>query len=163
MKRFLPAVILAATMGSAHAEDQPKSAEQAFGEVFCLVKDLPAAAGMEMIVTPSLADEIAAAWKKNEIIAKAHPDEKPPLGDGIPFQSYPDLTPRCEVGVITGEGVGAVVEIRHLFPDAPGANYSDRLVVGQGWRPGVFGIDDVLYGAEGDKGSLRKALAEAFE
>jgi hypothetical protein len=163
MKWFLPAVILAATMGSAHAEDQPKSAEQAFGEVFCLVKDMPHAAGPVMIVTPSLADAIDRAWEKNEIIAKAHPDEKPPLGDGIPLQSYPDLTPKCEVGKITGTGAGALIEIRHIFPDAPSADYSDRLVLGQGWRPGVYGIDDVRYGAEGDNGSLRKTLVEAFE
>jgi len=163
MRQVLAAAIFCATIGVAIADDEPKSAEQAFGEVFCFVKDMPPAAGPVMIVTPALADEIGKALDKNEVIAKAHPDEKPPLGDGIPFQSYQDLTPKCEVGKISGEGVGAVVEIKHIFPDTPSANYSDRLVLGPGWKPGFYGIDDVLYGADGDNGTLRKTLVEAFQ
>ena len=163
MRQLLAAAIFCGTMGAAIAQDEPKSAEQAFGEVFCLVKDFPPAAGPTMIVTPALADEIGKALARNDVIAKAHPDEKPPLGDGVPFQSYQDATPTCEVGKIAGEGIGAVVEIRHIFPDTPSANYSDRLVLGQGWQKDVYGIDDVLYGAVGGNGSLRKTLVEAFQ
>jgi hypothetical protein len=162
MKTVLAAVIFCASMGVAFAEDEPKSAEQAFGEVFCLVKDFPPQAGPAMLATPSLAEAIQQALDQNEVIAKAHPDEKPPLGDGVPFQGFQDATPKCEVGKIVGEGVGVVVEIRHIFPDAPSANYSDRLMLGQGWKAGFYGIDDVLYGADGDNGTLRKTLVEAF-
>ncbi|MCR5858845.1 hypothetical protein [Mesorhizobium sp. J428] len=56
-----------------------------------------------------------------------------------------------------------MVEIRHGFPDEPSANYSDRLVLGAGWNEGTLGIDDILYGAEGDHGTLRKTLVAAFE
>ena len=117
---------------------------------------------VEILATPSLSDAIQQALDRNDVIAKAHPDEKPPLGDGVPFQSFQDATPQCEVGTISGEGVGAVVEIRHIFPDTPSANYTDRLVLGQGWKPGFYGIDDVRYGADGDNGTLRKTLVEAF-
>lgn len=164
MKRSLlaAALISMATFG-ASAEDQPKSAAAAFGAAFCLMKDNPPGADLMVLVTPSLAEETQKALAKNDEIQKAHPDEKPPLGDGIPFQSFPDLSPKCEVGKVEGEGAGAVVEIRHGFPDTPRADYSDRIVLGKGWAKGTLGIDDVLYGEEGGGGSLRKTLAEAFE
>jgi hypothetical protein len=162
-RNLAAAALIAMTTCGASAQDQPRSAAAAFGDAFCLMKDNPTAAGPMVLATPSLAEAIRAAMAKNDEIAKAHPDEKPPLGDGIPFQSYPDVSPRCEVGTVAGEGAGAVVEIRHSFPDAPTADYADRIVLGEGRIEGTLGIDDVRYGAEGDGGSLRKMLVEAFE
>jgi len=157
------AALVSLTVFGASAQDQHKRPEAALGEAFCLMKDNPGAAGPLLLVTTALAAEIRAAMAKNAEIQKAHPDEKPPLGDGVPFQSYQDVSPRCEVGTVEGEGIGAVVEIRHGFPDEPSANYSDRLVLGAGWNDGTLGIDDVLYGADGDNGTLRKTLVAAFE
>ena len=162
-RSLLAAVLISMAASGASAEDRPKSAAAAFGATFCLMKDNPPGADLMVLVTPSLADEITKALAKNDEIQKAHPDEKPPLGDGIPFQSYPDVSPKCEVGKVEGEGAGAVVEIRHGFPEAPSADYSDRIVLGEGWTRGTVGIDDVLYGASGDNGTLRRTLAEAFE
>lgn len=162
-RSLLVAVLLSAVPFGASAQDQPKRAEVALGEAFCLMKDNLEAAGPLLLVTPALAAEIRAALAKNAEIQKAHPDEKPPLGDGVPFQSYQDVSPRCEVGTVEGEGAGAVVEIKHGFPDEPSANYSDRIVLGAGWNDGTLGIDEVLYGAEGDHGTLRKTLVAAFE
>ncbi len=163
LKRSLFVALWSLTAFGASAQDQPKRAESALGEAFCLMKDGPEAVGPLLLVTPALAAEIRAALAKNAEIQKAHPDEKPPLGDGVPFQSYQDVSPKCEVGTVEGEGIGAVVEIKHCFPDEPSANYSDRLVLGAGWNEGTLGIDDILYGAEGDHGTLRKTLVTAFE
>lgn len=164
MKRSLiAAAVISMTTLVASAEDQPRSAAAAFGAAFCQMKDNPSGADLMVLVTPSLADEIGKALAKNDEIQKAHPDEKPPLGDGIPFQSFPDVSPKCQVGTVEGEGTGAVVEIRHSFPETPRADYSDRIVLGEGWTKGTLGIDDVLYGEEGGGGSLRKTLAEASE
>jgi hypothetical protein len=160
---LLAAAVISMTSLVASAEDQPRSAAAAFGEAFCLMKDNPPGADLMVLVTRSLAEEIQKALAKNDEIQKAHPDEKPPLGDGVPFQSYPDLSPKCEVGMVEGEGAGAVVEIRHIFPETPRADYSDRIVLGEGWTKGALGIDDVLYGEEGGGGTLRKTLVEAFE
>lgn len=164
MKRSLlaAALITMATFG-ASAQDQSRSAAAAFGAAFCLMKDNPPGADLMVLVTPSLAAEIGKAMARNDEIQKAHPDEKPPLGDGIPFQSFPDVSPKCEVGKVAGEGAGAVVEIRHIFPQTPRADYSDRIVLGEGRTKGTLGIDDVLYGEEGGGGTLRKTLVEAFE
>lgn len=164
LKRSLLApLLISMTAFGASAEDQPRSAAAAFGAAFCLMKDNPPGPDLMVLATPSLAAEIGKALAKNDEIQKAHPDEKPPLGDGIPFQSYPDLSPKCEVGKVEGEGAGAVVEIRHGFPEAPSADYSDRIVLGHGWTRGTLGIDDVLYGEKGGGGTLRRTLAEAFE
>jgi hypothetical protein len=162
-RSLLAAALISMAIFGASAEDQPRSAAAAFGAAFCLMKDNPPGADLLVLVTPSLADEIGKALAKNDEIQKAHPDEKPPLGDGIPFQSFPDVSPKCQVGKVEGEGPGAVVEIRHGFPDTPRADYSDRIVLGEGWTKGTLGIDDVLYGEEGGGGTLRKTLVEAFE
>lgn len=162
-RSLLAALLISMTAFGASAEDQPRSAAAAFGAAFCLMKDNPPGADLMVLATPSLAAEIGKALAKNDEIQKAHPDEKPPLGDGIPFQSYPDVSPKCEVGKVEGEGAGAVVEIRHIFPEAPSADYSDRIVLGHGWTRGTLGIDDVLYGEKGGGGTLRRTLAEAFE
>lgn len=162
-RSLLAAAVISLTTFGASAQDQSRSAAAAFGAAFCLMKDNPPGADLLVLVTPSLADEIGKAMAKNDEIQKAHPDEKPPLGDGVPFQSYPDVSPKCEVGKVAGEGAGAVVEIRHGFPEAPSADYSDRIVLGEGWTKGTLGIDDVIYGEEGGGGTLRKTLVEAFE
>jgi len=162
-RSLLAAALISMAIFGASAEDQPRSAAAAFGAAFCLMKDNPPGADLLVLVTPSLADEIGKALAKNDEIQKAHPDEKPPLGDGIPFQSFPDVSPKCQVGKVEGEGTGAVVEIRHGFPDTPRADYADRIVLGEGWTKGTLGIDDVLYGEEGGGGTLRKTLVEAFE
>ncbi len=112
MKRSLfAAALVSLTVFGASAQDQPKRPEAALGEAFCLVKDNPEAAGPLLLVTTALAAEIRAAMAKNAEIQKAHPDEKPPLGDGVPFQSYQDVSPRCEVGTVEGEGIGAVEDV----------------------------------------------------
>ncbi|MDP3898153.1 MAG: hypothetical protein Q8Q62_15905 [Mesorhizobium sp.] len=148
--------LLAVTSARADAPTSPA----ALGLAFCAAKDSPDTL-ITTLVTPALAEAIRIAVERNDTIAKAEPDEKPPLGDGIPFQAYPDVSPQCEVGAISGEGPGAIVEIRHVFPDAPSAGWTDRLVVGVG-AGGALAIDDALYGPEGDDG-LRKLLASVGE
>ena len=98
------------------------------------------------------------------MIAKATPDEKPPFGDGIPYQAFPDVAPVCEVGKITEKSGRIELEIGYVFPETPNGIWTDALkLVPQGDR---LLIDDILFAnvanGEPDQG-LRKVLFEAFD
>jgi hypothetical protein len=108
--------------------------------------------GYSYLVTASLLELIDKAQAKNDEIQAATPDEKPPLGDGIPFQSYPDIAPSCTQGAF---GANSIVEVQYEFPETPDANWTDRLKLAT--ENGLVKIDDVLYGKEGVEG-LRKVL-----
>jgi hypothetical protein len=110
-------------------------------------------------LTPDLAAIIADAEAKNAKIQADAPDEKPPLGDGLPWRSWTDYADGCEVGAITEDASKTLVEIRYSFAAAPDANYTDQLVLvpattGSGWL-----LDDVKLM---DEMTLRSALAAAF-
>ena len=159
LRATLVAAFLALSLLPAKAAE-PESLE-ALGKAFCVAKDFAPEAAMKTLLTASLAAAVQRAVEVNARIAAAHPDDKPPLGDGVPFQRFPDRAPVCEVGRITGAGAGALIEIRHVFPGSADASWSDRLLVGPG-QTGGLGIDDVLYDATGDD-SLRKLLGEVVE
>ncbi len=115
----------------------------------------------EEILTADLIQEIATAKEKNAKIIDTAPDQKPPLGDGIPYQSYPDIAPDCEIGTVTNTGEEVKVEIKHIFPNEPKADWSDFLVLkhlNEQWK-----IDDVIYEKADSKESLRSALISLFE
>lgn len=108
--------------------------------------------GYRYLVTSSLLELIDKAQAKSDEIQAAAPDEKPPLGDGIPFQSYPDVAPVCKQGAFAE---GGIVAVEYAFPETPDANWTDRLkLVTEG---GLLKIDDLLYGKEGTD-HLRKVL-----
>jgi hypothetical protein len=122
--RFMIAPFVAAVFaGSALAAEDPR----ALGEAFCkarLAGDEPATL---KLLTPSLAKAIEEAKARNDVIAKATPDEKPPFGDGIPYQAFPDVPEGCDVGAI-GDKAGRVeIEVKYLFPKTPNADWTDRL------------------------------------
>jgi hypothetical protein len=107
---------------------------------------------------------IEEAKARNDVIAKATPDEKPPFGDGIPYQAFPDVAEGCEAGEISDESGRVEVEIDYLFPKTPKANWTDRLkLVADGDR---LLIDDILFAnvanGEPDQG-LRRVLFDAFD
>ncbi|HZY69077.1 MAG TPA: hypothetical protein VFE52_10835, partial [Devosia sp.] len=82
------------------------------GEIFCLSRLGSDDAAISGLLTPALAADIDAAGVANDAwIAANPPDEKPPLGDGIPWQSYPDYAPECSVGLVTLMRTDAKVEI----------------------------------------------------
>ena len=130
------------------------------GTAFCKNSQKNDDAGMKALLSPSLADFIHAAEVENDKIVNAAPDEKPPLGDGIPWQAYPDYAPICAVGNIIAISDDIThIDIHHRFTDTPDANWTDRLVLvrsSNGWA-----LDDVLYGHD-YKNGLRESITAGF-
>jgi hypothetical protein len=137
------------------AEDARK-----LGEIFCLLGKNGGEFGRMYLVTRSLGTAVGEAVKKNDEIAAAMPDEKPPLGDGVPFQSYQDDAPVCKPGKLTEADGKQVLEIGYEFTDTPTGNWTDRLVLAP--EDGRPRIDDVLFGTDNSGDGLRKALAGLF-
>jgi hypothetical protein len=154
--------LLAATLFSSgvFAADDPR----AVAEAFCKARLADNEAATLALLTPSLVHVIEEAKARNDVIAKATPDEKPPFGDGIPYQAFPDVAQGCEPGETSDKSGRVEIEIVYLFPETPKANWTDRLKLvteGDGLR-----IDDIVFAnvanGEPDQG-LRKVLFEAFD
>ena len=145
--------------GSAFADDP-----RAVAEAFCKARLAGDEAATLALLTPSLVNAIEEAKARSDVIAKATPDEKPPFGDGMPYQSFPDGAQGCEPGE-TSEKPGRVeVKIDYLFPGTPNAGWTDRLkLMAEDDR---LLVDDILFAnvanGEPDQG-LRRALFEAFD
>jgi hypothetical protein len=134
------------------------------GQIFCLSRIGNDEAVIAGILTADLAKTLAAAEKKNDDYASKHPDEKPPLGDGIPWQSTPDYADTCDIGLVTLSKADAKVEIKYGFTADPKSNYVDTLILKklpiEGTDVGYWRIDDVIFP---DGSDLRKSLAGAFD
>jgi len=158
MKRSGPILLAALAAGTAYAAGPQTPSD--FGTLFCEASLAGDMALIEGAQTPGLETIIADALARNAEIQAAAPDEKPPLGDGIPWRSWPDYADGCEIGTITESDGEAMVEIRYTFSGAPDATYADQLVLraaavaGQGWL-----LDDIAFI---EAMTLRKSLAEAF-
>jgi hypothetical protein len=157
---MMPFMAAALFSGAAIASDDPR----AIGEAFCTARLGNDEAATLALLTPSLKKAIEEAEARRDIIAKAAPDEKPPLGDGIPYQAFPDIPESCEVGDVAEKAARVEVQIRYSFADAPDAGWTDRLnLVTEGGR---LLIDDVTYAnvanGEPDYG-LRQVLFGAFD
>ncbi|WP_449395174.1 hypothetical protein [Devosia riboflavina] len=139
------------------AESTPES----FGATFCKASLEDDMSPVEAALTPDLAKIIAEAEAKNAKIQAAAPDEKPPLGDGLPWRSWTDYADGCEVGDITEDAGKTLVEIRYSFTTSPDANYADHLVLipattgNDSWQ-----LDDIKLI---DRMTLRSVLAGAFD
>jgi hypothetical protein len=154
-------VLLVAALfaGGAFAADDPRAVAAAF----CKARLADDEAATMALLTPSLVKVIEEAKARSDVIAKATPDEKPPFGDGIPYQSFPDVAEGCEAGEVSDK-TGIEIEVKYLFPKTPNADWTDRLkLVTEGDR---LLVDDILYAnvanGEPDQG-LRQALFEAFD
>lgn len=133
------------------------------GEIFCAGRTGNDMAPVNALLSDALTSAIADAEAQNAVIARARPDEKPPLGDGIPWQAYPHYADRCAPGEVTFMMDEATVPIAYSFAAYPDANFTDTLKlklidepapVGRIWR-----IDDIGYATDSD---LRTTLAAAF-
>lgn len=136
---------------------------QQVGEVFCIARLGNDMAPVEGLLTADLTAAIADAEAKNDAIQKAHPDEKPPLGDGIPWQDAPDYAAECKVAGVTLLQDEAAVAIAYGFPEYPDANFTDslklKLVDDASVGAKVWRIDNIAYARDGD---LRAVLVSAF-
>ena len=159
--KFRAALLTAAlSLGwtAANASDEDATA---MAQAFCALRTVDWGSARINLVSPSLAEAIEVAMQENDRIQAAAPDEKPPLGDGIPWQSYPDVADSCDVGQVSHEGEAALVEVKYGFSDNADAGWSDRLVLVSG-EGGVVLVDDVRYGPEGDSDTLRGVLVGVF-
>ena len=148
----------------APAQDGPiLLAPEAIGQIFCLGMLGNDMAPVRALVSPDLEAAIADAETRSNAWADAHPDEKPPLGDGIPWSIVPDYAAECTVGTVAMTDGQALVTIGYGFPEAPDAATSDSLALvsvpdamigASRWR-----IDNIVYADDYD---LRQALNLAF-
>lgn len=142
----------------AQEQDEPKQ----LGTLFCVLTQGGEQFAPQYLLTASLVAEIQAGLKKNDEWAAANPGDKPPLGDGIHFASYPDGAPICRVDAIADAADGKThVDIQYVVGATREANWTDRLVLKS--EGGLLHIDDVLYGTSKYDLGLRRALADAFQ
>lgn len=169
MRHLALAVMLLALPLPAFADDAADSgpitlSPQQVGDIFCIARLGNDMAPIEAIITPSLkkaiakADALDAAWEKK------NPGEKPPLGDGVPWQSTPDYAPKCVADNAVAKADTATVNINYSFPDDAAGNYTDVLQLKPVPDPemgdNVWRIDDVTFP---DKTTMRQNLIDAFK
>ena len=134
------------------------------GQIFCLSRVGNDEAVISGILSEELASAIDGAWAANEAWESANPGDKPPLGDGIPWQAWPDYAAECTVGLVTLMKTDAKVEIQYHFPDEPDADFTDLLLLKRVDKPdygtAFWRIDDVAFTTGG---SLKTSLSQAFE
>ena len=146
--------------GGAFAADDPS----AIVEAFCKARLAGDEAATLALLTPSLVKVIDEAKARKDVIAKATPGEKPPIGDGIPYQAFPDLAQDCEAGRVEEKPGRIEIEVNYRFSETPNADWTDRLKLvaeSDGLR-----IDDIMFAdvANGEPDQrLRRALFEAFD
>jgi hypothetical protein len=154
---------LAITATPASAQMRTLSPEDV-GGIFCISRLGNDMAPVQGLLTPGLAQAIADAEQKDAEWAALNPGEKPPLGDGIPWQSWQDYAPECTVGLADATQGEAFLDITYTFPDSPGLSLTDRLHLIEVDRPtystGVWRIDNVIYQ---DGGDLRSVLTAVFD
>jgi len=162
MHRFVAAAAFCLVATPSLAQMVTISPEQ-IGEIFCIARLGNDMAPVEGLLTAELTAAIAEAEAKNDAIQKAHPDEKPPLGDGIPWQAFPDYAAECKVGTVTLEADRASVDIAYGFPEYPDANFTDQLQLIRVAQPNLpeplWRIENLGYANGGD---LRSVLVSAF-
>src|SRR5690606_20531518 len=101
LMRHIPALAglaLAVTAALPAAAQMATISPAQIGEIFCIARLGNDMDPVEALLTPSLTGAIAEAERLDAEWAAANPGDKPPLGDGIPWQSAPDYASSCQVG-----------------------------------------------------------------
>ena len=133
------------------------------GQIFCLSRTGNDEGVIDGILSDGLKAAIADAETKNAAWETANPGDKPPLGDGIPWQAYPDYASECTVGLVTLMKTDARVEIKYGFPESPDAGFTDTLLLKKIDMPdygtGFWRIDNIAYATGSD---LKADLTAAF-
>jgi hypothetical protein len=161
----LPLAVFLAAPTPTVAQDGPVLlSPAAIGQIFCLARTGNDMAPVEGLLTESLALAIRTAEEKSAAIEAANPGEKPPLGDGIPWQTFPDYAPVCEMAIANTGGSTATVVLDYRFPDEPTADFTDVLILEPVEDPMIgaarWRIDNVAYAA--GAGDLRRTLDAMF-
>lgn len=137
---------------------------QQIGEVFCMSRLGNDDAILSGVLSAELRTLVAYSQARSDAIARAYADEKPPLGDGVPWASFPDAIDTCSLGSIATEGAAALVVIQYGFAADPGADFSDTLELAAEPHPydpqsAVWRISNVRYTVGS---TLVEALQAAF-
>jgi hypothetical protein len=167
MRSSVLAILLAAGIATAPAIADDTMATlkpEHIGQIFCFSRLGNDEAVLDGILTAELKTAIADARTKDEAYEKQYPGEKPPLGDGIPWQAWPDYAAECTVGLVTLMKTDAKVEINYTFPEDAAANFTDTLLLKRVDQPdygtGFWRIDNIAYSTGSE---LKAVLAGAFE
>ena len=166
MRRLVQTIIVGLSVGAMHtaalAQPAALSPEQ-IAQIFCIASVGNDMAPVEGLLTPDLTAAIATAETENDRRAAAQPDEKPPLGDGIPWQSFPDYADQCTPGSTGFMMDEAEVKLVYAFTGYPDATITDtlklRLVDDARTGARVWRIDNIAYATDGN---LRTTLLSAF-
>lgn len=135
------------------------------GEIFCVARLADDPDLLDGLLSDELRTQIAYAEARNDRLARAFPDDKPPLGDGIPWASFPDRAETCMLGSVATEGASARVVITYGFGNDPAAEFADTLELVQRPHPydpdrGQWRLNDIRYTTSG---TLGEALHSLFE
>ena len=134
------------------------------GQIFCIAIVGNDMAPVEALTTASLQKAIAKADALNTVWMKKNPDEKPPLGDGLPWQEHADYASGCTAKNPTDTGKEARVDLTYHYPEAPDADYTNTLVLKPVPNPEMgdnfWRIDDIAF----DNGSgMKQDMIDAFK
>jgi len=157
MRAPVIALVLISLLAVPTARAQENDDLLVLGQLFCDLRKGGVEQPVRYLLTKAMLEAIDAAEVVSAAAEAAHPDDKPPLGDGIPFQSFPDVADTCQPSDHGVSGQDAWIAISYTFTLSPDANYTDRVVVKS--ENGRRLIDDVLYGSDKYGSSLRQALA----
>lgn len=125
---LLPLLVLSALPAQAQEQMVTITPEQ-IGQIFCIGRlgnDMSPVSG---VMNDDLTSLIEDAFAGSNAYLDSHPGEKPPMGDGVRWSTFPDYADGCAVGGASVRDLVAYVAINYTFSDYPEANYSDTLVL----------------------------------
>ena len=161
--RMLPLVLLAAL--PAHAQDEMITiTPEQIGQIFCIGRlgnDMSPVSG---VLNDDLGALIDDAFARSNAYLDRHPGDKPPMGDGVRWSSFPDYADGCTVGDESIRDLVAYVVINYTFSDYPEANYADTLMLlpsyPENGPPYIWRVYDVQLS---DGTTMREFLYAAIE
>lgn len=154
MARPVLPLALAALLSAAPAALAAPAAE-AVALAFCDAVRASDEAAAEALMTPDLQAAIAQVRAADAEFRTAHPDDKPPLGDGLRLTAFPDGLQSCTPEAATADSVDLV-----YAPGLdPAATWRDRLILVAAPDGGAL-IADIFYAPDqtsGFSGWLKEA------
>lgn len=148
----------------APAAAQAADGALALAERFCEHRLAGDEAALRAMLTPGLVELVADAEARNAVIAADAPGDKPPLGDGLPWASFPDMAAECRAGEVARADNLTMVEIGYALEAGGRVEWTDRLVlVGEG---DALAVDDILFQpfpTDTYRAGMRRLLVDMFD
>ncbi|MBS3648190.1 hypothetical protein KEU06_06060 [Pseudaminobacter sp. 19-2017] len=158
----LAAGVMVVSMTVANAWAQSTAAE--LTAAFCATRMAGNDTEVKPLLTPALLKLVEEAEQRSRAIAQAQPDEKPPFGDGIPYQSFPDKPDTCVPDEPVAKAGITEAPVTYAIAAAPEASWTDTLILTL--VEGKMLIDDIRFPGAADGGdsyTLREILSDAFD